>query len=139
MFFLLCQGNIYSSLVSIMGFPGGSAGKESACNAGDPGLIPGLGRFPGEGNGNPLQYSCLENPMEWILAVSSPGQNTGVGCQSLLQRIFPTRGSNQGLLHCRRILYQLRKQVKPRKATEPINECRGNIYLPLFFSLHRGT
>ena len=43
--------------------PGGSDGKESACNAGDLGSIPGLGRFPGEGNGNPLQYSCLENPM----------------------------------------------------------------------------
>ena len=42
------------------GFPGGSEGKESACNAGDPRSIPGLGRFPGEGNGNPLQYSCLE-------------------------------------------------------------------------------
>ena len=38
-----------------------SVGKESACNAGDPGLIPGLGRSPGERNGNPLQYSCLEN------------------------------------------------------------------------------
>ena len=41
-----------------------SYGKESACNAGDPGLIPGSGRFPGEGNGNPLQYSCLENFMD---------------------------------------------------------------------------
>ena len=40
-----------------MGFPSGSAGKESACNAGDPGSIPGLGRSPGEGNGYPLQYS----------------------------------------------------------------------------------
>ena len=46
------------------GFPGGSDGKESACNVGDPGLIPGLGRSPGEGHGNPLQYSCLENPMD---------------------------------------------------------------------------
>ena len=46
------------------GCPGGSDGKESACNAGDPGLISGLGRFPGEGNGNPLQYSCLENSMD---------------------------------------------------------------------------
>ena len=45
-------------------FPGGSVGKESACNAGDPGSIPGLGRSPGEGNGNLLQYSCLENPMD---------------------------------------------------------------------------
>ena len=44
------------------GFPGSSAGKESACNAGDLDLIPGLGRSPGGGHGNPLQYSCLENP-----------------------------------------------------------------------------
>ena len=53
-------------------FPGGSDGKVSACNAGDPGSIPGLGRSPGEGNGNPLQYSCLENPMDrgaWWAAV----------------------------------------------------------------------
>ena len=46
------------------GFPGGSGGKVSACNAGDLGLIPGSGKAPGEGNGNLLQYSCLENPME---------------------------------------------------------------------------
>ena len=46
------------------GFLGGSEGKVSACSAGDPGSIPGSGRFPGEGNGNPLQYSCLENSME---------------------------------------------------------------------------
>ena len=47
-----------------LGFPGGSDGKASACNVGDPGSIPGLGRSSGEGNGNPLQYSCLENPMD---------------------------------------------------------------------------
>ena len=47
-----------------MGFPGGSDGKVSAHNVGDPGSIPGLGRSPGEGNGHPLQYSCLENPMD---------------------------------------------------------------------------
>ena len=46
------------------GFPGGSVGKETACNAGDPSWIPGSGRSPGEGNGNPLQYSCLENPRD---------------------------------------------------------------------------
>ena len=45
-------------------FPGGSDGKASTYNVGDPGLIPGLGRFSGEGNGNPLQYSYLENPMD---------------------------------------------------------------------------
>ena len=46
------------------GYPGGSNGKESACKARDPGLIPGWGRSPGEGNGNPFQYSCLENSMD---------------------------------------------------------------------------
>ena len=66
-------------------FPGGSAGKASAYNAGDLGSIPGSGRSPGEGHGNPLQYSCLQNPMDrgawqtavygatksWILLVTS--------------------------------------------------------------------
>ena len=47
-----------------LGFPGGSDSKESACNAGDPDSIPGSGRNPGEGNGNPFQYSCMENPMD---------------------------------------------------------------------------
>ena len=45
-------------------FPDGSEGKVSVCNTGDPGLIPGSGRSPREGNGNPLQYHCLENPMD---------------------------------------------------------------------------
>ena len=52
----------YSHLSSILG--GGSNGKASAYSVGDPGLIPGLGRSSGEGNGNPLQYFCLENPMD---------------------------------------------------------------------------
>ena len=47
-----------------MGFPGDSDGKVTACNAGDLGSIPGLGRSPGEGNGNPFQHSCLENSMD---------------------------------------------------------------------------
>ena len=47
-----------------LGLPYSSNGKESACDAGDLGSIPGLGRSPGEGNGSPLQYSCLENPMD---------------------------------------------------------------------------
>ena len=51
-------------ITGIKGFPGGSDGKESACNIGNPGLIPGLGRSPGGGNANPLKYSCLENPMD---------------------------------------------------------------------------
>ena len=47
-----------------LGFPSSSDGKTYACNAGDPASIPGSGRSPGEGNGNPLQYPCLENPMD---------------------------------------------------------------------------
>ena len=48
----------------MLGFPGGSDGKASACNVGDPGLIPGSGRSPGGENGNTFQYSCLENPID---------------------------------------------------------------------------
>ena len=48
----------------ILGFPGGADSKESSCNVGDLGLIPGLGRSPGKGHGNPLQTSCLENPKD---------------------------------------------------------------------------
>ena len=55
---------IYRYLPIPGGFPHSSVGKESACNAGDPGSIPGLGRSSGEGNGNPLKYSCLENPTD---------------------------------------------------------------------------
>ena len=53
--------------LSFFVYPGGSAGKETACNVGDLGLIPGLGRSPGEGNGYPLQYSGLENSMDCIV------------------------------------------------------------------------
>ena len=51
-------------LQEMLSFLHSSVGKSSACNGGDPGLIPGSGRSPGEGNGKPLQYSCLENPMD---------------------------------------------------------------------------
>ena len=66
-------GNPYS--MTSLHCPGGSDGKESACNAGDPGLISGWGRSHGEGNGYPFQYSCLENPMDrrpwWVQSVGS--------------------------------------------------------------------
>ena len=61
-------------------FPGGTDGKASVYNAGDLGSIPGSGRFPGEGNGNPLQYSCLENPMDggaWCRLLSMRSQRVG--------------------------------------------------------------
>ena len=61
----------------MLGFPGGSEGKAPACNAGDPGSIPGSGRSPGGGNGNPLQYSCLE--ISWA---EKPGGLQSMGSQS---------------------------------------------------------
>ena len=65
-----------------MGFPGGSGSKESACNAGDLGSIPGLGRSPGGRHGNPLQYSCLQNPMDrgawWATVYGVTKSQTGL-------------------------------------------------------------
>ena len=69
---LLKEVTIIFITSAIVGFPCSSVGKEPACSAGDPGSIPGLGRSPGEGNGNPLQYPCLENLMDkgaWWAAV----------------------------------------------------------------------
>ena len=59
---VVCGKKIW--FLTFLGFPGSSNSKEYACNAGDQGSVSGLGRSPGEGNGNPLQYSCLENPMD---------------------------------------------------------------------------
>ena len=63
MYIIVCVLFLEESKLQL-GFPHGSAGKEFTCNAGDLGLIPGLGRSPEVGNGNPLQYSCLENSMD---------------------------------------------------------------------------
>ena len=60
-----------------MGFPHSSAGEESACNVGDPGSIPGLGRSPGEGKGYPFQYSGLENFMDYIVHGVAMGSQWG--------------------------------------------------------------
>ena len=74
--------------MGLWGFPGGSEVKASACNAGDLGSIPGLGRSPGEGNGNPLQYSCLENPMDrgawWAIVHGVTKSWTGLSDFTLL-------------------------------------------------------
>ena len=77
-------------VVYISGFPRGSEGKVSACNAGDPGSIPGLGRSHGEGNGNPLQYSCLENPMDgeaWWATVHG-GLNVSDTTEQLSEQVY---------------------------------------------------
>ena len=87
-FAVFCQNSTwishrYAYILSLLGFPGGSDGKASACNAGDPGSIPGLGRSPGEGNGNPLQYFCLENFVDWgawsMGSQKDPGSIPGLG------------------------------------------------------------
>ena len=78
MFYNICSINEY--LRQLLDFPGGSDGKASVYNAGDPGLIPGSGRSSGEGNGNPLQYYCLENPMD-----RGTGRLQSMGSQSQTQ------------------------------------------------------
>ena len=79
-----------------MGFPCGSAGKESACNVGDLGLIPGLGRSPGEGNGYPLQYSGPENSMDCI----SPRGRKELDMTERLSNIYNLGGVVLGLCCC---------------------------------------
>ena len=73
---------VHNPLNLVEGLPAGSDGKESACNAGNLGSIPGLGRCPGEGKGNPLQYSCLENPMDggawWAIVHGVAKSQTGL-------------------------------------------------------------
>ena len=77
-FLILWNIFLGTELPGLMGFPGSSVGKESACIVEDLGLISGLGRSPGEGNGNPLQYSCLENP--WM---EEPGGVQSMSCKEL--------------------------------------------------------
>ena len=69
----MCHGILRGILVQNNGFPGGSVSKESARNTGDLGSIPGWGRYPGEGDGNPLQYFCLENSMDEYGGLQSMG------------------------------------------------------------------
>ena len=73
---------ILKDTYSLEGFPGGSEVKASAYNEGDLGSIPGSGRSPREGNGNPLQYSCLENPMD-----EEPGKLQSKGSQNRTERL----------------------------------------------------
>ena len=78
----MIEFSIQDNLKLQLGFPSGLNGKESACNAGGPGSIPGSGKSPGEGNGYPLQYSCLENSVDrgaWRATVHGvAGSGTGL-------------------------------------------------------------
>ena len=85
-----------------MGFPGGSEGKASAHNAGDLGLIPPSGRSPGEGKGNALWYSCLENPVDgeaWYRLQSVGLQRVGRDCVTSLSLFFMLGHGHQEVCH----------------------------------------
>ena len=108
----ICKPHIWYICLSRMGFPCSLVGKESACSAGDPGLMPGLGRSPGEGNGNPLQYPCLEKLTDrgaWWAAVRGSqrvGHNQAINPNSYLEYIRGFIGSSADKkkihLQCRR-------------------------------------
>ena len=90
---------LYDSIYGkLKGFPGGSESKAKVCNAGDPDLIPGSGRSPGEGNGSPLQYSCLKNPMDggawWVTVHGSATSQT-----RLSDFTFTFKGKNVKINH----------------------------------------
>ena len=82
-------------MVLLKSFPGGLDGRVSACNAGDLGSIPGSGRSPAEGNGTPLQYSCLDNPMDvgawWAIVLGVTKSRTQLSDFSLLKSKHPER------------------------------------------------
>ena len=83
----------------MIGFPGGSNSKESACNVGDPGSTPGLGRSPREGNGKPFLYSCLKNPMDGggsSVPEKSQGQRSLMGYRPWGRKELDT---TEGLTH----------------------------------------
>ena len=97
--------------------------KASVCNAGDPGLIPGLGRSPGEGNGSPLQYSCLENPMDggaWWATVHGVAKS-----QTRLSDFTSLHTQKQGRHHCPLV-------TPPYKMTIPC-ESESHVVFPLLF------
>ena len=94
------SSTVYTALTLYSGFPGGSDSKESACNAGDTDLIPGLGRSPGVGNGNPLQYSCLENSMDreaWQATVHGVAKSRTQQSDCLYNATSPWGGSDSSV------------------------------------------
>ena len=99
-----------------MGFPHSSVGKESACNAGDLGWIPRLGRAPGEGNGTPLQYSCLENPMDrgaWRAAAYGAAR---VGHDWAAQPPPGPRLTQRAMYYCNRLIILFTQIINKKQA-----------------------
>ena len=120
-----------------MGFPGGSAGKESACHVGNLGLIPGSGRSPGDGNGYPLQYSGLENSMNYSMGSQRPRQDW----MTSTFPFFKWKGRLEyDFMHTHTYVYQYKlacKHVEKQymcmsvfsRETEPVG-CIIHIYIP---------
>ena len=92
-----------------MDFPGGSDGKESACNVGGPGSIPGLGRSPGGGHGNPLQYSCLTKEFPWT---EESGRLLSMGSQRVVHSCV-TKPSAAAFIYMNVTLYQIKPLHQP--------------------------
>ena len=95
--------HVIFDLCFLCGFPGGSVVKESACNTGDPGSIPGLGRSSGGRHGNPLQYSCLENPMDrgtWWATVHDGHKESDMTGQLTLSYVTRGQGRSRLLTPC---------------------------------------
>ena len=109
---ITADGDCSHEIIRYLDFPGGSDSKASAYNAGDPGLIPGLGRSPGDGNGNPLQYYCLENPMDrgaWQATVHGVSKSWTQLCNFTFTSLTPWKESYD----------QPRQHIKSRDITLP--------------------
>ena len=104
----------WPSMWSLLGFPGGSAIKNPPASAGDVGSFPGLGRFPGEGNGNPLQYSYLGNPMDrgiwqalWSHGVTRIRHDLATKQQQQQNVVYPTERSLHTQKECMFVFFNL--------------------------------
>ena len=109
-----------------MGFPCSSVGKESACNAGDPGSVPEWERSPGEGNGNPLQYACLENPKDGEAWWATVRGVTGVGRNSVAKTPPPA-----ALSHWLKPLEQCWLRNVEKRHTRLISKLRRRIFFSI--------
>ena len=119
-----------------LGFPGSSVGEESTCNAGDPGPIPGLGRFLGEGNGYPLQYSCWEIP--WT---EEPGELQSMGLQELDTTEATEHQHNWDLIRCPWTHWNYMKNCVCvyMHSMHLISMCSNQAGWPAFFERTNGT
>ena len=119
-----------------MGFPGGSAGNESACNVGDLGSIPELGRCTREGHGNPLQCSCLENPMDrgaWYVAVHRVAESDTTGVTKQQQLILTLKRNNTSELTQQKETHRLGKLMDAGAGIEGIVKDFGQVMYTLLY------